>query len=272
MFKKIKTIKNDLELLVKNLNEQNILFTNFRYKKLQTLKSKFYETKNKKSKKIIEVLLKRENSRFILYKIEMAKFLNKYEGDKTQNLIAESFINKKYKTCYGEYLVSISDKDKYIYAIAKDLNKKCNTFDLKKIQTKEVTINATKLFTLNESNNEDLPQLDNDKVKLFKQSELIYNLVTISLNTPYLKRDDLIVSLDLYFKKSMELQNITTTKQFKNLTLKQQLPYIHDILIGSQIVYKNTKQLNNINSCIANYISFFNERNGYKEDYQSLSK
>ena len=271
MFKKTKISKNNLNLFIKNLQDKNILFTNNRYEKLQDYKTQFQATENQKSKQLLQVIINKENTNFILYKLEVANFLNKYENDNKIKTITKKLINTKNITSDGDFLVPISDKDKSLFAIANKLYHKSNDIYLKK-HNKEVNTNESKLSTNNNLNNEYVSQPINEKLRLYKRAELIYNLVKISLNPQHLNNENVITTLNLYYKKVNELQNNKNFKQFKHMTIVQQFPFIQDILIGSAVVYKNTKQLQKINNCISNYITFFNEKNEYKDNSQELTK
>ena len=270
MFKKTKISKNNLNLFIKNLQDKNILFTNNRYEKLQDYKTQFQATENQKSKQLLQVIINKENTNFILYKLEVANFLNKYENDNKIKTITKKLINTKNITSDGDFLVPIPDKDKSLFAIANKLYHKSNDIYLKK-HNKEVNTNESEVSN-NNLNNEYVSQPINEKLRLYKRAELIYNLVKISLNPQHLNNENVITTLNLYYKKVNELQNNKNFKQFKHMTIVQQFPFIQDILIGSAVVYKNTKQLQKINNCISNYITFFNEKNGYKDNSQELTK
>ena len=132
MFKKTKISKNNLNLFIKNLQDKNILFTNNRYEKLQDYKTQFQATENQKSKQLLQVIINKENTNFILYKLEVANFLNKYENDNKIKTITKKLINTKNITSDGDFLVPISDKDKSLFAIANKLYHKSNEIYLKK--------------------------------------------------------------------------------------------------------------------------------------------
>ena len=175
MFKKTKISKNNLNLFIKNLQDKNILFTNNRYEKLQDYKTQFQATENQKSKQLLQVIINKENTNFILYKLEVANFLNKYENDNKIKTITKKLINTKNITSDGDFLVPISDKDKSLFAIANKLYHKSNDIYLKK-HNKEVNTNESKLSTNNNLNNEYVSQPINEKLRLYKRS-FIYCII-----------------------------------------------------------------------------------------------